>query len=152
GDLPPKRGRSADAATPTCAARPRDERSVYPEVSRGTEVSQPPTRKASTTVLNTNTSAVTIVMRSRLRSTTVDPAIDPPIWPPNMSDRPPPRPAWRSTKRMRNPDDTTSSTSRTAFSTKGKLTHDLRHGTARHRRSRPDRGKRRRRERRLSRP
>ena len=38
--------------------------------------------------------AVMIVMRSRLRSTTVEPAIEPPSCPPpNMSDRPPPRPA-----------------------------------------------------------
>src|SRR5918994_7560089 len=51
------------------------------------------TRRASTTVVNVNTSAVTTVIRSRFRSTTVDPAIEPPIWPPNMSDSPPPRPA-----------------------------------------------------------
>ena len=36
---------------------------------------------------------VITVRRSRLRSTTVEPAMEPPSWPPpNMSDRPPPRP------------------------------------------------------------
>jgi hypothetical protein len=40
------------------------------------------------------------VMRSRLRSTTVEPEADRFIVPPNMSERPPPRPEWRRMKRI----------------------------------------------------
>src|SRR5947207_334300 len=46
------------------------------------------------------TSAATTVMRSRLRSTTVEPAAVAPILPPNMSDSPPPFPLCRSTRKM----------------------------------------------------
>ena len=45
--------------------------------------------------------ATMIVRRSRLRSTTVDPAMEPPSWPPpNMSDRPPPRPECSRIKKI----------------------------------------------------
>src|SRR3954471_18156910 len=46
-------------------------------------------------------SAATTVMRSRFFSTTVEPAAEAPSPPPNMSDRPPPFPLCRSTRRIR---------------------------------------------------
>jgi hypothetical protein len=53
-------------------------------------------------VVKAKTSAATTVMRSRLRSTTVEPAAVAPMLPPNMSDRPPPFPLCSSTKKMSN--------------------------------------------------
>ena len=60
----------------------------------GTEGGIRPVRGASDSsiVVNAKISDTTTVSRSRLRSTTVDPAPDPPATPPNMSESPPPRP------------------------------------------------------------
>ncbi len=46
------------------------------------------------------TMAVTIVIRSRFFSMTVEPMAWVCIPPPNISDTPPPRPAWRRMKRI----------------------------------------------------
>ena len=51
-------------------------------------------------VLKANASAKTTVMRSRFFSITVDPAAEAPRPPPNMSESPPPRPLWMSTKKI----------------------------------------------------
>ncbi len=45
-------------------------------------------------VVKEKVTAAATVIRSRLRSTTVDPAAADPSPPPNISDRPPPRPLW----------------------------------------------------------
>ena len=50
------------------------------------------------TVVNENTTAVATVIRSRFRSTTVEPAAAEPMLPPNMSERPPPLPLWSRIK------------------------------------------------------
>src|SRR5215471_1855016 len=57
------------------------------------------------------------VRRSRLRSTTVEPAIDPPSCPPpNMSDRPPPRPECNRIRKISSSATMTSMTMRIALS------------------------------------
>ena len=56
---------------------------------------------ARMTVVNEKTTAVTTVIRSRLRSTTVEPAAAEPRPPPNISDRPPPRPLCSRIRTMR---------------------------------------------------
>src|SRR5581483_4905120 len=74
-------------------------------------------RRASRTVVKAKMIEVATVMRSRLRSTTVDPAIDPPAAPPNMSDRPPPRPEWRRISSISRPETIRWTTMMMAFST-----------------------------------
>jgi hypothetical protein len=54
--------------------------------------------------------AAATVRRSRLRSTTVEPPREVFMPPPNMSERPPPRPAWRRMNRIRVSDAITSTT------------------------------------------
>src|SRR5436190_15113885 len=57
------------------------------------------------------------VRRSRLRSTTVEPAIDPPSCPPpNMSERPPPRPECNRIRKISSSATSTSMTTRIALS------------------------------------
>src|SRR4051794_18520074 len=59
------------------------------------------TRSPSNTVVNPKMIAVITVIRSRFFSTVVAPAIEPPSEPPpNMSESPPPRPAWSSTRKI----------------------------------------------------
>ena len=64
---------------------------------------------------NPKTTAVTMVIRSRLRSTDVPP--DRPDPPPNMSDRPPPLPECSRTKTIRNSEAIRWTTMTAAFST-----------------------------------
>src|SRR5262245_20998035 len=72
-------------------------------------------RSARRTVEKPKMIPVMIVSRSRLRSTTVDPAIDPPSCPPpNMSDRPPPRPECSRIRKIIASADVTQTTMRMA--------------------------------------
>ena len=58
-------------------------------------------RSASNTVAKRKITDVMTVRRSRLRSTTVEPAIEPPREPPpNMSESPPPRPECNRIKKI----------------------------------------------------
>ena len=64
-------------------------------------------RMARMQVVKAKMTAAVTVMRSRLRSTTVEPAAAAPAPPPNMSDSPPPRPLCRRMSRINASDTVT---------------------------------------------
>ena len=68
-------------------------------------------------VVNEKMMAVPTVIRSRLRSTTVEPAETPPMAPPNMSERPPPRPLCKRISRISRNETMTWTTTTAAVST-----------------------------------